>query len=73
MRARVEIVAPGYVYEALGPVLDTAPGDGTAVEMCHSEGRLQLSVESEDPSSMRAALNTWLRLAKVALESGDTS
>lgn len=55
------------VYHALAPeALDQVQRSEIRLETC--EGGILLSVESEDVVSLRAALNTWIRLVKIALE-----
>lgn len=66
MRARVEVEVKPGVYEVLKPSLRTSPDSRSRVDLSHEEGFLVMEIESRDPSSMRAALNTWLRLVNVA-------
>jgi KEOPS complex subunit Pcc1 len=60
------------VLEALKPELQAAPSGRSRIELSAGEGRLKLFIEAEDVVSMRAALNTWLRLIKIAEEMLDT-
>lgn len=69
----MEVRVGRSVYEALSPSTETAPDDRSSVEVTHDEGVLTLEVEADDPSSMRAALNTWLRLVAVAEETGSVA
>lgn len=64
----MEIRADRSVYEALQPSTETAPDDRSSVDVAHDGDTLALEVEASDPSAMRAALNTWLRLVSVAEE-----
>jgi KEOPS complex subunit Pcc1 len=71
MRGRADLVFevddPERVYEALAPeALDQVQRSEIQLETC--EGGILLSVESEDVVSLRAALNTWIRLVKIAME-----
>jgi len=62
-----EIDEPDAVYEALVPESeDKVQRSEIHLEMC-PEG-IRLSVKSEDVVSLRAALNTWIRLVKIAWE-----
>jgi KEOPS complex subunit Pcc1 len=62
-----EVDGPERVYEALAPeALDQVQRSEIRLETC-DEG-IRLCVESEDVVSLRAALNTWIRLVKIALE-----
>ena len=58
---------PEMIYKALVPELE-AELHRSSVEMILSEGSLALSVRGEDVASLRAALNTWIRLVKIAFE-----
>lgn len=71
MRGRADLVFevddPERVYEALAPeALDQVQRSEIQLETC--EGGILLSIESEDVVSLRAALNTWIRLVKIAME-----
>jgi KEOPS complex subunit Pcc1 len=71
MRGRADLVFevddPERVYEVLAPeALDQVHRSEIQLETC--EGGILLSVESEDVVSLRAALNTWIRLVKIAME-----
>jgi len=62
-----EVDDPERVRLALAPeALDQVQRSEVRLETC--EGGLRLSVESEDVVSLRAALNTWIRLVKIAME-----
>ncbi len=58
----------GKVYEALKPELQAPPSERSRIELSMEGGLLKLFIEAEDIISLRAALNTWLRLIKVAEE-----
>jgi len=55
------------IYKALMPELEDEL-HRSRVEMQLREGSLALSVQGEDVVSLRAALNTWIRLVKIAFE-----
>jgi KEOPS complex subunit Pcc1 len=62
-----EVGDPERVREALAPeALDQVQRSEIRLETC-DEG-IRLCIESEDVVSLRAALNTWIRLVKIALE-----
>ncbi len=62
-----EVDDPKRVYEALAPeTLDLVQRSEIRLETC--EEGIRLCVESEDVVSLRAALNTWVRLIKIAME-----
>jgi KEOPS complex subunit Pcc1 len=62
-----EVDDPEKVYNALAPEAeDQVQRSEVRLETCE-EGIL-LCIESEDVVSLRAALNTWIRLVKIALE-----
>ncbi|MHC1631423.1 MAG: KEOPS complex subunit Pcc1 [Methanotrichaceae archaeon] len=55
------------VYKALVPEAgDKIQRSNVHLELC-PEG-IKLGIESEDVVSLRAALNTWIRLVKIAWE-----
>ena len=56
------------VYESLKPELAAVPSERSKVEMSVHEGRLNLLITAEDIISLRAAVNTWLRLVRIAEE-----
>ncbi len=56
------------VYDAIKPELQASPPGRSRVELNREGGLLKLFVEAEDIVSLRAALNTWLRLIKIAEE-----
>jgi KEOPS complex subunit Pcc1 len=56
------------VYEALKPELQASPSERSRIELSRKGGQLKLLIEAEDIISLRAALNTWLRLIKIAEE-----
>ncbi len=56
------------VYESLKPELEAVPSERSKVNMSTKEGRLNLFITAEDIISLRAAINTWLRLIKIAEE-----
>jgi len=58
----------GKVYEALKPELQASPSERSRVELKEEGGLIKLFIEAEDVISLRAALNTWLRLIKIAEE-----
>ena len=71
MRGRADLVFevddPERVYNALAPeALDQV--QRSEIQLETFEGGILLSVESEDVVSLRAALNTWIRLVKIAME-----
>ncbi|MCX8206410.1 MAG: KEOPS complex subunit Pcc1 [Methanothrix sp.] len=71
MRGRAEIVFelqdPEIVLSALEPELDDDLHRGK-VEIRARDNGMELIVEGEDVVSLRAALNTWLRLVRICVE-----
>ncbi|MGC9515275.1 KEOPS complex subunit Pcc1 [Methanocrinis sp.] len=71
MRGRTDITFkvddPDRVYKALAPEAeDAVQRSEVRLETCQ-EG-IRLEIESEDLVSLRAALNTWIRLVDIAME-----
>lgn len=56
------------VYESLRPELEAVPSERSKANLSVQEGRLNLFITAEDIISLRAAVNTWLRLIKIAEE-----
>ena len=56
------------IYRALLPETREAFPRSRAALSVEARGMLHLSVDAEDIAALRAALNTWLRLIKVACE-----
>jgi KEOPS complex subunit Pcc1 len=54
------------VYESLGPELQEIPSERSRVSLDLSGDVLRFSVVAEDIVSMRAAVNTWLRLIRIS-------
>ena len=59
------------VYQSLKPELEAAHQRSTS-ELGILGNSLVLRISSEDMASMRAALNGWLRLIKIAVEMNET-
>jgi len=55
-------------FEALKPELQASPSERSKIELSVDGGLLKLFIEAEDIISLRAALNTWLRLIKITEE-----
>ncbi len=58
-------------YESLRPELQASPSERSRIELSAEGGLLKLFIEAEDIISLRAALNTWLRLIKIVEEMFD--
>jgi KEOPS complex subunit Pcc1 len=54
------------VYESLEPELQEIPSERSKVNLELAGEALRLSVAAEDIVSMRAAVNTWLRLIRIS-------
>jgi KEOPS complex subunit Pcc1 len=55
------------IFRALAPELEDELMR-SKVDLTLCEGSMRLSLESDDIVSLRAALNTWIRLVKIAFE-----
>ena len=64
---RIRTENPRVVYAAALPEMEDM-GRSCASLHCESDGRLLLSVEGEDMSSLRAAVNSYLRIIMIAEE-----
>ena len=53
-------------FAALRPETQALPSERSKVTLEQSGDRLRLFVAAEDLVSLRAAVNTWLRLVKIA-------
>jgi len=71
MRGSAEIVFETLhaemIYSALALELDDELHRSN-VELILGEGSIILKIRGEDAVSLRAALNTWIRLVKIAFE-----
>lgn len=56
------------VYRSLRPELEDVPSLRSGVTLELKGSTIKLNVEANDIVSLRAALNTWLRLVKIAYE-----
>ncbi len=56
------------VYESLRPELHASPSERSTIDLTVDGGVLTMLIEAEDIVSMRAAINTWLRLVRIAEE-----
>ncbi len=54
------------VYRSLCPELEDTPSLRSGVTLELKGSMIKLSVEANDVASLRAALNTWLRLVNIA-------
>ena len=57
----------GDIYQALAPELEDEL-HRSSVMLGLEEGSIRLKIRGEDTVSLRAALNTWIRLVKIAFE-----
>ena len=57
----------GEIYESLKPELDDDL-HRSSVTLQAEDGIIRLEIRGEDTVSLRAALNTWIRLIKIAFE-----
>lgn len=55
------------VYQALIPEADDDL-HRSSVKLEEIDGSIKLKIEGDDVVSLRAALNTWIRLIKIAIE-----
>ena len=57
----------GEIYQALLPELDDELHRSN-VSLGLEDGSIRLKIRGDDTVSLRAALNTWIRLVKIAFE-----
>ncbi len=72
MRAEIDLEV-GYpdaeiVYRALLPEPLSSPSERSSVRILREGSCLKLTIDAEDLVSLRAAINTWLRLVRIAEE-----
>jgi KEOPS complex subunit Pcc1 len=74
MKGYVDLIVPtedaGNIFRALEPELEDDL-IRSKVKLAFDSGSVRLKVEGDDTVSIRAALNTWLRLVKIAFEIKD--
>ena len=57
----------GEIYQALVPELDDELHRSNVL-LGLEDGSIRLKIRGDDTVSLRAALNTWIRLVKIAFE-----
>ena len=62
-----ELEGSEQIFDALVPESDSHI-QRSRVDLELSDGAIELKIEGDDLSSVRAALNTWIRLVKIAWE-----
>ena len=71
MKGIADLVFPAEneedVFQALRPELEDEL-QRSKVKLTRGQGFIRLRIEGDDIVSIRAALNTWLRLVKIAFE-----
>lgn len=69
MRAEFEVETPDadIVYRSLLP--ESGRSERATVEVELEKNKVLIRINAEDVVMLRAAINTWLRLVKVAMES----
>jgi len=63
----LETEEPEKIYQALAPELEDEVRR-SGIDLVVEENSIRLKIRGEDVVSFRAALNTWIRLAKIAFE-----
>ena len=58
----------GEIYQALAPETWMTSCIGPMYRWALEDGSIRLKIRGEDTVSLRAALNTWIRLVKIAFE-----
>ena len=54
------------IYRALQPEVMTTPSERSCTGLIKDDPGLRLTIDAEDLVSLRASINTWLRLVKIA-------
>ena len=71
MKGSADLVIPTEdaddIFQALRPELEDEL-QRSKVSLTAGQGLIRLRIEGDDIVSIRAALNTWLRLVKIAFE-----
>ena len=71
MLSRAEFIfetkSPEMIWQALSPEMDDDLHRSN-IEMVLRDCSLDLTIGGDDVVSLRAALNTWIRLVKIAFE-----
>ncbi len=62
-----ESIHAGLIYQALATELEDEL-HRSDVLLGLEDGSIRLNIRGEDAASLRAALNTWIRLVKIAFE-----
>ncbi|MDI6639546.1 MAG: KEOPS complex subunit Pcc1 [Methanocellales archaeon] len=64
----IELEHADIVYNSLLPELRNTLSQRSNISLALEGGTIKLKVEADDIVSLRAALNTWLRLIKIAYD-----
>lgn len=64
---RFESKQAGLIYQALAPEVEDELHRSN-VSLGLQDGSIRLKIWGEDTTSLRAALNTWIRLVNIAFE-----
>jgi len=62
-----EVDRPERIFQALSPELEDELSR-SRVRLIQGPDWIRMTIEGEDIVSIRAALNTWMRLIKIAIE-----
>jgi KEOPS complex subunit Pcc1 len=62
-----EVDRPEQIFQALSPELEDELSR-SRVSLIQGPDWIRMTIEGEDIVSIRAALNTWMRLIKIAIE-----
>lgn len=58
--------AAEIAFKSLLPEIEDALSERTSISIILENSKIKLNISASDLTSLRAALNTWLRLLKVA-------
>lgn len=58
--------ATSIAFKSLLPEIEDAVSERTSISISLENSKIKLNINASDLTSLRAALNTWLRLLKVA-------
>ncbi len=71
-RNKIEIIVSSdnsdIIVESLLPEVSSSPSNRSKVDINKKNGNLEVFVEAKDISSLRAAMNSWLRWIMIADE-----
>ncbi|WGI16908.1 KEOPS complex subunit Pcc1 [Methanonatronarchaeum sp. AMET-Sl] len=59
---------PETTYKAIKPEIKDSPSNKSKIQLKKQKNKIQLHIQSQDTTSLRAATNSWLRWIMITQE-----